>query len=163
MRRLAMIAALVLPVAGLSLTAAWHLWREADAVEWRIPITGYDPRDLLAGHYARFRYNWRVEGSCPAGNCVFCLEDRGGGGIIAHVEPANAQCPARVDPRQSGMNVIWPPAGSRSERASASGRIFIDEREAARITKLLRERNGAILVARLGRDRLIAQRIEPAP
>lgn len=26
--------------------------------EYRLEVTGYDPRDLLTGHYVTFRYNW---------------------------------------------------------------------------------------------------------
>src|SRR3546814_11848595 len=51
------------------------------------------------------------------------------------------------------INVNWPAPGSRQQPV-ASGRIFIDEREAAQITRLLGREKGAILVARLGGNRL---------
>lgn len=161
MKRWLSLAALALPVLGLTISAGWHQWRQSGAAEWRIPVTGYDPRDLLAGHYARFRYAWRLEGQCPSGDCMFCLEDRRGE-VVARIEPKASQCLHRVDPGLSGINVNWPAPGSRQQPV-ASGRIFIDEREAARITRLLGREKGAILVARLGGNRLVAQRVEAGP
>ena len=32
----------------------------ASAKTWRVKITGYDPRDLLYGHYLSFRFDWGV-------------------------------------------------------------------------------------------------------
>ncbi|MEM6585863.1 MAG: GDYXXLXY domain-containing protein [Pseudomonadota bacterium] len=51
---------LVLPVAGLG--ALW--WQSEDlsrqGTDWEVPIQGYDPRDLLRGHYVEFRYDWPI-------------------------------------------------------------------------------------------------------
>ncbi len=30
----------------------------ASAKTWRVAIIGYDPRDLLYGHYLNFRFDW---------------------------------------------------------------------------------------------------------
>lgn len=50
--------ALLLPLVGLGL-----IWVATDrdsqqGTEWDVPIAGYDPRDLLRGHYVQFRYDW---------------------------------------------------------------------------------------------------------
>lgn len=51
-------AALALPLIGL-VVAAILPWRdERNSVAWDVPITGYDPRDILRGHYVMFRYAW---------------------------------------------------------------------------------------------------------
>lgn len=160
MRRFWMIAALALPIAGLAGSAAWHEWQLSGAKEWRIPVTGYDPRDLLAGHYAQYRFAWQVEGKgelCRDGDCVLCLEGRGGT-VIASARPKADQCANRVDPDASAIRIAW----HASTGMIASGRVFVPERDAARITGLLTNGN-AILVARLSRQgRLMAERIEPA-
>src|SRR3546814_2755888 len=96
MKRWLSLAALACPVLGLTISAGWHQWRQSGAAEWRIPVTGYDPRDLMAGHYARFRYAWRLEGQCPSGDCMFCLEDRRGE-VVAGIEPKASQCIHSVD------------------------------------------------------------------
>lgn len=44
--------------------------------EYRLPITGYDPRNLLTGHYVIFRYNWpeNTPNRCAKNNeCFACL------------------------------------------------------------------------------------------
>lgn len=45
----------------------------------KIKIAGYDPRDLLYGHYLLFQYDWNwapgqpVENACYGGECCLCL------------------------------------------------------------------------------------------
>ncbi len=52
----------------------------ASAKTWRVKITGYDPRDLLYGHYLSFRFDWSIspeQGVCAAGeSCCLCLDAR---------------------------------------------------------------------------------------
>lgn len=163
MKRHWIIAALLLPLLGLSASALWHGWWLAGASEWRIPVTGYDPRDLLAGHYAQYRFAWQVEGRpqlCRNAGCVLCLEKREEA-IIASAAPRDAHCPNRVDPASSRISLAW--QGEFSEDGLvAAGRIYIPEHDAARITEVLAS-GKAVLVARLGRNgRLVAERIEPA-
>jgi hypothetical protein len=49
---------LALPLVGLGGTWAWTHVRAQQGAEWDVPIMGYDPRDLLRGHYIVFRYDW---------------------------------------------------------------------------------------------------------
>lgn len=58
MRALFRTLAIALPLAGLGYS--WHATRQsaAQGVEWDVPVTGYDPRDPLRGHYIRFAYIW---------------------------------------------------------------------------------------------------------
>lgn len=51
-------AALVLPLLGLAGTWAYTHVRAQQGTEWDVPIAGYDPRDLLRGHYVQFTYDW---------------------------------------------------------------------------------------------------------
>jgi hypothetical protein len=60
--KLARLAAALLPLAGLA-----GLWALSDRLsrqgtEWEVPVEGYDPRDLLRGHYVEFRYDWPLPG-----------------------------------------------------------------------------------------------------
>ncbi len=58
--------------------AEYHL---STGAQWDFAITGYDPRDLLRGHYLRFRvaYDWQEPKEQCAGDrgCVYCLTDVG--------------------------------------------------------------------------------------
>jgi len=58
MRALLRTLLIALPLAGLAYS--WQSTRlsAAQGVEWDVAVTGYDPRDLLRGHYVRFRYVW---------------------------------------------------------------------------------------------------------
>lgn len=56
MRTAAVAAALALPVLGVLLLAVDKQVTISTATTERIPIVGYDPRDLLYGHYLRFRF-----------------------------------------------------------------------------------------------------------
>ncbi|MFN4114131.1 MAG: GDYXXLXY domain-containing protein [Sphingomonadaceae bacterium] len=57
-RRLASLLVLALPLAGLAgLWASTEHWHR-QGTDWLVPVTGYDPRDLLRGHYVEFRYAW---------------------------------------------------------------------------------------------------------
>ncbi|MEO9469460.1 GDYXXLXY domain-containing protein [Parasphingorhabdus sp.] len=51
-------ALLVLPIAGLGYSWITTEIESHQGVEWDVPIAGYDPRDLLRGHYVQFRYDW---------------------------------------------------------------------------------------------------------
>lgn len=152
------IAAVVLPVLGTVGGIAVQEVALAGATRWRIPITGYDPRDPLRGRYIVFRYDWAARGdpaSCWSdAGCRLCLEDRG-----ARVEavPAGAACVAPVDPRASGLSVL-----SNAGRITAGTRLWVSERRAPVLEAQLRNRP-MVAVARLTDDgRLIAERIEPA-
>jgi len=55
------IFVLVLPIlvlAGMTGKAAIH--QQVGEQVWKIKITGYDPRDLIYGHFLRFRYDWNI-------------------------------------------------------------------------------------------------------
>jgi len=51
-------AALVLPLLGLAATWVFTHVRAQQGTEWDVPIAGYDPRDLLRGHYVIYTYDW---------------------------------------------------------------------------------------------------------
>lgn len=51
------IALLAIPFLGMLLMIATNM-RNVSHQEYRIAIEGYDPRDLLKGHYLIFRYKW---------------------------------------------------------------------------------------------------------
>lgn len=73
------IVALLLPllVIGFGIGRAEH--HLAHSKQWLFDINGYDPRDLLRGHYIQFRINLHEEApleSCEDNHserCCFCL------------------------------------------------------------------------------------------
>jgi hypothetical protein len=57
-RTLLWAAALAFPLIGLgySWLSTHQLAQQGE--EWLIPVEGYDPRDLLRGHYVQYQYDW---------------------------------------------------------------------------------------------------------
>jgi uncharacterized membrane-anchored protein len=87
--------ALLLPIvafAGLVVRA--ELLRASGPV-FHIAIAGYDPRNLLQGHYLRYRLQWPADGSCDGATCCLCLQTSG-----AHTKVecgvVNAVCDAQL-------------------------------------------------------------------
>ena len=52
------LAAIALPLAGLGAIWAMTEYESRQGTEWDVPIRGYDPRDLLRGHYVEYVYDW---------------------------------------------------------------------------------------------------------
>lgn len=73
------IAALLLPIVAMVLLIGAHSYNRENGTEWRIPVTGYDPRDLLRGHYLTFRYDWnwekRMNTACSGKECALCVQE----------------------------------------------------------------------------------------
>ena len=58
MMRAARLAAFALPLAGLAALWGWSDYLSRQGTDWLVPVAGYDPRDLLRGHYVQFSYDW---------------------------------------------------------------------------------------------------------
>ena len=52
------IAALALPLIALCASWGFTHYKAQQGTIWAVPISGYDPRDLLRGHYVVYRYDW---------------------------------------------------------------------------------------------------------
>lgn len=56
-----LLFALVFPVVALAALTAYKAFKRFSGIELTIPITGYDPRDLLSGHYLTYRMDFKQE------------------------------------------------------------------------------------------------------
>lgn len=154
--------AVVLPVAGLLGSIAVNQASLRNATEWRIPITGYDPRDPLRGHYVMFRYVWWAEGDyrlCKEGDdCRLCLEN---GGERVRIASKDSACAAPIDLAASGLRVNEV-QNADPARVTAAARLWVSEARAPLLERQLRSRP-MVAVARLtSGGRLIADRLAPA-
>jgi len=57
------LALVAWPLLGLAGLWGWTELRSREGTEWLVPVSGYDPRDLLRGHYVQFQYDWPGVGS----------------------------------------------------------------------------------------------------
>lgn len=62
----ALIAALLFPILALGALTAYKRSVLTFGLEVTLPITGYDPRDLLSGHYLIYQIDYGVSGLCPS-------------------------------------------------------------------------------------------------
>jgi uncharacterized membrane-anchored protein len=105
-------------------------WLRARGAEARFPVEGYDPRDLLSGHYVRFRLvaereaeALRVDG--PGGPVAFCIEERDGRARVVRARGADDECRPFLAGIRRGGRVDF-----------GVDRFYVDERrqgEAARL------------------------------
>jgi hypothetical protein len=109
-----------------------------------VPIAGYDPRDLLSGHYLRFQYVWNLApGSaargCRGEDCALCTDDPAPFNPQVSLVPL-ADAPAQCTSFIAGSTVDrFDPGDSFFIRGTSDNltRYYIPENEAMRLQRLL--------------------------
>lgn len=139
--RILLAAALLLPLAVFAVTWA-TTWRMAQqGQDWLVPIRGYDPRDLLRGHYVQYQYDWPVETPSPAqveaGQVAF--EPSYAGALCIEGKAPNITRVREVGPSPAGCAIVARATlGTRSEvRGLESGILFASQARALDLSKKL--------------------------
>jgi len=85
--RATLAAALFIPLAILGIV--WgNTYRVAQqGQQWLIPIRGYDPRDLLRGHFVQYSYNWPTVDASRNADIPFSVGSVGDSVCIEGVAP----------------------------------------------------------------------------
>lgn len=136
-----LLVAVVFPILGLlALIGRAELNLESGA-QWELPISGYDPRDLLSGHYLRYQYQfeWSRVPTCGSGDvidpaCCLCLQPR-----PASREPLvrSVRCEA-LDGCLSWL---------RGGDVAGEQRYFVPAERAAELEQALRDHDASLRVA----------------
>ena len=154
MRRSFLAVAVVLPLVALTLAIVQSEHRLAEGRRWSFQVTGYDPRDLLRGHYIQYRvvldevdlpvYGAGDGASCDDDTtdaCCFCLSaDWPGGPTTVErtaCELARSECDGALPLRYLGE----------------LERYYIAEERAGELTKIFQaaaNENQARLVVAIG-------------
>lgn len=127
------LVTLAIPFIAMLIMVGINL-RALENTEYRVAITGYDPRDLLRGHYLIFRYQW------PENAMKSC-------------DPAKTQCCACFsgDPQNPDIKFLQctsPEATSCPDKLALNGlqpenrhlnRYYIPEQQAQYIENLARQ------------------------
>ena len=120
--------ALLLPIVAFAgLTARAELLRASGPV-FRVAIAGYDPRDLLQGHYLRYRIQWPADGACDGEACCLCLRTSGDHTKVA-CKAASQTCDAQLSRQmveQGREFFIQEDAGPALEQAIRRGAGTMD-------------------------------------
>lgn len=148
-------AALALPLIGLA--AAWMVshQRGLQGTVWEVPVEGYDPRDLLRGHYLVFQYDWPIldEDAVPGPGMMLCLDGDAPTIASAEVVPLQTRCPR--------------PLRAAPGDTLLAGKLYIPQEQAAALEKQLADpASRAIVRLRVrdnGRYTPVGIRFEPRP
>ncbi|BFM13079.1 GDYXXLXY domain-containing protein [Simiduia litorea] len=74
-----LIAALLFPIVGLAFLAGTKAYVSSLGKEFTLPVIGFDPRDLLSGHYIVYQIAFDIDDLCAEYNepQAICLVDSG--------------------------------------------------------------------------------------
>jgi hypothetical protein len=130
--RYSLTASLLLPLAVFAAVWGHTRWQAQQGEEWLIPIRGYDPRDLLRGHYVQYAYDWpggQVEGSDTSLSYAasLCIEGR-----------APDIVKVRAYPLVGCTIIVRATAGSRREvQGLETGILYVSQPRAIALSKQL--------------------------
>jgi hypothetical protein len=134
-KRVTLLVALLLPLVG----TAGLIVRGEIALggrEWRFPIRGFDPRDLLRGRYLTYRILWgETDGEPPCERCCLCLERESGEQVVTRIECSEA---SRCDARLAVDDV------------EDLQRFYVPETHATALERAVIEERGGILLSAVG-------------
>lgn len=134
-------AALLVPVLVLGGISVLHAWNQRNGLLWQVPITGYDPRDLLSGHYLQFSYDWNLLDTgqtefCQEEACGLCAENPAELNPLVTLQPLAVaqQCPGYIAGTVNSYGEF-----QINGNVELLDRYYIPEAEATRLDTLLRE------------------------
>jgi len=145
-----LLVAVLFPILGLMALIGRAELNLRNGRTWELPISGYDPRDLLSGHYLRYQYRFQwLEGATSCGNgedidpdCCLCLQPRPGSREpLVH----GVRCEA-VEGCLSWL---------RGRDVAGEQRYFVPAERAAELEHALRDRPASLRVA-IGDDATLA-------
>lgn len=144
MSRKLLVAAVMIPLLGIVGLIVRAESAVRSGASWLVRIEGYDPRDLISGHYLRFRYVWRWDGVDSCGermgemsetvqrDCCLCLTREDDGGEDPAVQNVSCDRARACDGWLLGSEV----AGGH--------KYFVPEERATELERALREREAAL-------------------
>ncbi len=132
-----LMVSLLLPIAVLIANALWHEWARHQGQEVTIPISGFDPRDLLSGHFLTYQLQYGTSNTdCrPEGaTAMMCLQPS----PLLHI---NTQAkPADCDLYIRGQ------CGGLGRFTANIERFYIPEEYAPVLDRKVRENQGALVL-----------------
>ena len=125
--------AFLLPVVGLGILTAQKAMNYYGGTEVEFMVTGFDPRDLLSGHYLRFTVVYDSVNKCSAEKRNLCIFENGKQRFVNDNE--TSQCKLFIK-------------GECSFTFKAGIELFyVNEHQALDLEKKLREKDSSILVS----------------
>lgn len=134
MRKLWLLLALCLPIAALAWQTWQHQQRYNEGKDITLPIRGFDPRDLLSGHYLIYEVDYGVENICELSNTAQLCMTKKPYLIKEHEETKSCSLVLKGKCDQGNFK-----AGIE--------RFYIPEAHAQTLDQALRDQKGSITIA----------------
>lgn len=138
-------AAIALPILGL-VGGALFAWQQgAQGSSWDVPVRGYDPRDLLRGHYVQFQYEGDVapgtQSPAPidSKDWALCLSGPSNAPRVQFVHHEAALSCRAVGKEFTGHEGLRFRNIGEGGAPLAYGRFFVPEEDALLLDTLLRD------------------------
>lgn len=141
-RRIIGFVVVALPVLALAGTWVSAHRTAQQGVDWDVPVRGYDPRDLLRGHYIRYEYDWPY--AQPKGEEELGF-DVGGYGPVCLIGKApvlRLAKPLSHSDDEKGCDAVVRPnewRESDGEDGAHRDRLFVPQTQAAGLESRLRD------------------------
>jgi len=147
------IAALALPLVCLTLLATYKQVQIMSGAQFTIPIVGFDPRDLLAGHYLTYRLDFgndrlcareRAQDEPPAEAVLLCLRQARGGSLTTRVLADYQFSPPAL---AAGCDAVLKARCEYGRVLAGVERFYVPEEHAAALDRLVRSHKGKIVIS----------------
>ncbi len=129
----ALVTALIIPIVVLMLLTVHKKYQLTLGKEVQLRITGYDPRDLLAGHYLTYTVEYDVKNICAN------VKGKAPGYICLEPKRFHLKKPAACKLFIKGIC-------NRNRFEGGIERFYVPESEAKRLDKDVRSDKGSIVV-----------------
>ena len=133
--RITVITALLVPIIALGILTGYKHYKVTVGTEVILPIEGYDPRDLLSGHYLTYRVNYGAKNICEQSKSnqytgYVCLEPK----HFTYFKPESCQ-----------IMIKGTCNGTRFK--AGIERFYIPEDQAVKLDKDVRSKKGSIVLS----------------
>lgn len=146
MKNKKLLAALLFPIICLALLTVYKGVKVMSGRELVIPITGFDPRDLLSGHYLIYRLDLDLGSACSEsvnyGDTLVCIDKKNDGRLKSRVLRGSD-----IERYRGDCDIILR-GRCRNNRFSAGvEKFFIPEEHAGTLDKVVRKGKGKLVLS----------------
>jgi len=138
------LIALLIPFLALAALTGLKHYRVTSGTQYTLPIVGFDPRDLLSGHYLIYRINYGMTGVCKSykkfyssrsREAVICLKPR----FFNYGSSPNRSCQHHIK-------------GLCKRRRFEAGieKYYIPQEHAIKLDKVVRDKKGSVIISVTG-------------
>ena len=131
-----LISALLFPIIALGILTGYKHYKVTVGMEVILPIEGYDPRDLLSGHYLTYRVNYGTKYICEQSRkanyseAYVCLDPK----YFSYHKPQTC-------------NLVIKGTCKGSRFRAGIERFYIPEDQAKKLDKDVRSKKGSIVLS----------------